>query len=919
MSTDRWARLRELFDAVCEMPDAERTPRLAELCDDPAMRAEVEALVSAQTAGLHRASQPMARMLDTLVETELKEGDQLGPWRLLESMGSGGMGAVFKAKRSDGQFEQRAAIKLLRGLPSDQGHQLLARERQILARLEHPGIARLFDGGETPGGLPYLVMEFIDGQRIDQWCREHRLGLRQRIVMLLQVAEALAYAHRLLILHCDIKPSNVMVRDSGQPVLLDFGVAHLLDQPGSLTGGALTPGYAAPEQLAGQATGVAVDVYGLGRLLADLVLDRRLVGDECLPPLQTANLALPELPWRQQLRGDVDLMIATATASDPADRYPTVESFITDLRRYLDHMPLTIRGRAPLYRFQTLLRRRAPLVTAMGIAAVIGCAAAWQVLDERDRALRAEREATAQARAAEDITGFLISMFESANPGQHGGVEPTLRDLLDVGATRLLDAADLQTQPRAQLARTLAKVYGAIGLPDREADLLNLTFTLQDEGLAGVEARLGTLSELITAESNRLRMDRAEAFLLRAQQMIDALPEQPPLLRADLANSEGLLRLSQRRLADAEAQLLVALDLRRQHLGEDHLQLASVEHNLGLLALEQHEPHQAAARFQRALDIKIGSIGERHPSYLLSLESLGRSWREAGEVDRALQLLERAAELRLVIHGEHSLGTQRAFNELGAALHDAVRLEDAELAYQRALSIAAAVAGEGSFEVALVMNNLAFCLQDMGRTDEAEALYRRSLQLREMLLPPGDTRVLRLRSNLAWLLLQHGANDEAGLLLASALREYRQHHPGQLTEHANLELRLAYLALQRSDSDGARQYLAAARALEPDWGRRNRDLALLVEARIALADGDDDALTRAEQGLLARTETLGAAHPGRLPWLFTAAQAARAAAQEDRARIWLNEAARLIDTTQAPHAPARAQLAALRNNSASAH
>lgn len=918
MSTDRWARLRQLFDAVCDLPDGERARRLAELCDDPATRVEVEALVAAQTADLHRASQPMGRMLDTLVETELQEGDQLGSWRLVERMGSGGMGAVFKAQRSDGQFDQRAAIKLLRGLPSEQGHHLLARERQILARLEHPGIARLIDGGETPGGLPYLVMEFIDGQRIDAYCREHHLGLRPRLVLLLHVAEALAYAHRRLILHCDLKPSNIMVRSGGQPVLLDFGVAHLLDQPGSAAGGALTPGYAAPEQLAGEATSVAVDVYGLGRLLTELVLDRRLVGSESVPPVHVARLAGVDLAWRAQLKGDIDLLVATATARDPADRYPTVEAFLADLRCYLDGLPLEVRGTAPLYRLGRLLRRRAPLAAALGLAAVVAMVAAWRVVDERNRALQAERHATAQARSAEDITGFLISLFESAHPGQHGGTEPSLRQLLDTGATRLLDAADLQAQPRAQLARTLAKVYGAIGLPDREADLLNLTLTLQDEALAGVEERLGTLGELITAESNRLRLDRAEAFLSRARQILDRFPDKPPLLRADLANSEGLLRLAQRRLGEAEMLFREALDLRRQHLGEDHLQVASVLHNLGLVALENNDPNRAAETFQRALDIKLGRIGERHPSYLLSLESLGRSRRDAGDVEAALRLLERAAELRLALHGENSLGTQRAFNELGAALHDAVRLEDAEHAYQRSLTIAATVAGEDSFEVAVVMNNLAFCLQDMGRMDEAEALYRRSLALRESLLGADDTRVLRLRSNLAWMLLLNGGGDEPAMLLEAALDSYRRHHPGLTSEHVNLELRLAYHALLHDQPEEARRHFEAAHRLESEWTRRNRDLAMLVEVRLALADDEHDALPLAERALQSRTGAVGATHPGRLPWLFVAVEAARRSADVDRAQVWLEEARLLVESTQAPHSPLRAQFAALLEDTNSA-
>jgi eukaryotic-like serine/threonine-protein kinase len=631
VATDRWERMRHLFDAVCDLPASERAHRLSQLSDDPALCAEVETLVAAQTAGLQLAAQPMGRMLDTLVESELREGDRLGAWLLVQRLGGGGMGAVFRAERDDGKFQQRAAIKLLRGIPSAHGDSLLQRERQILARLEHPGIARLFDGGETPGGLPYLVMEYIDGERVNDFCSKRQLGLRQRLILLLQVADALAYAHRRLVLHCDLKPSNVMVRDSGQPVLLDFGVARLLDQPGAIGGGALTPGYAAPEQLAGEVLGVAADVYGLGRLLAELLVDRRLLGLECTPPLHPAQLARAGLPWRGALRGDIDLIVATATARDPADRYPSVEAFAADVRSYLDGQPLGIRGRDPLYRLGNLLQRRAPWILAMALALLIGGLAGWRVVDERNRAWMASAEANVQAQVATEISEFLVALFEGPLHSAHNGNDAGIHQILDLGRERLLADSDMQPQARARLIHALSGIYQAIGLREQQAEMLRLALALQPSGRSGSGDRIAALSALVAVNVEVSRLEEAEQHAIEARQLLSAMPRPDPLLESELSHSEALLRRAQGRLPEARALLMGVLEVHREHFGERSLEVAAVLHDLGLLAQARDDATAARGYFRDALDIKRALVGERHPSYQMTLDALSSTTGPRGE------------------------------------------------------------------------------------------------------------------------------------------------------------------------------------------------------------------------------------------------------------------------------------------------
>jgi len=297
--------VRIVTDSSCDLAPDERRRRYDEEGADTATIAEIESLLECE-GGDTVLRAPVLRALGAMPETELAEGDRLGAWRLLRRLGSGGMGAVHLAERADGHFEQQAAIKLIRGLPGSDTLVHFARERQILATLQHPRIARLLDGGATPGGQPYLVMEYVEGEPIDAYCRDHRLDLRARLALFRSVCDAVQFAHQRLIVHCDLKPSNVLVRTDGTPVLLDFGIARALDRPRAAEAdGYFTPGYASPEQLAGETLTTASDVYALGLVLFELVTGRKPrvdAADRTVARLAEAQVRPSELagdmPWR---------------------------------------------------------------------------------------------------------------------------------------------------------------------------------------------------------------------------------------------------------------------------------------------------------------------------------------------------------------------------------------------------------------------------------------------------------------------------------------------------------------------------------------------------------------------------------------------------------------------------------------------
>ncbi|MFY7856815.1 MAG: serine/threonine-protein kinase, partial [Rubrivivax sp.] len=396
------ARLKDLFFAVSDLPDdAARRAWLQAQGVSEGLQARVMALMAEDadstrqgppdvTAARRAVTEALADALAPEGSATLHQaaaramvGQRLGPWRLLSPLGAGGMGHVFLAERADGLYQREVAIKLLRGRAHPTALALLARERQILATLAHPHIARLLDGGTTPDGQPYLVMERVHGQRIDHWCETRQAPLALRLALFDQVCDAVGEAHRRLVVHCDLKPANVLVTDEAQAMLLDFGVARLQQDGNGGPGPAddddtpdiigLTLNYASPEQRAGEAPTPASDIYSLGRLLQTLL--------KGLPPTQ----ALRGLRQRE-----LQALLDRAMAEQPAQRYRDVGELQADLSRWHRHEPLQAMPARWTYRGGKLLRRQWPWALAGGTAVLLVAGFTWQLAQQRDRALQAE-------------------------------------------------------------------------------------------------------------------------------------------------------------------------------------------------------------------------------------------------------------------------------------------------------------------------------------------------------------------------------------------------------------------------------------------------------------------------------------------------------------------------------------------------
>ena len=522
MDPDRWQQVKALFEAAQKRDPAMRDAFLNKRCaGDPDLLEEVRSLLQA-----HEAEGPVERAMDRM-NTSLHqrpsgsfEGWRIGPYKLVDELGHGGMGRVFLAERADGQFDQEVALKLLSiAFPAPEATERFLAERQILATLRHPHIARLLDGGVTEGGQPYFVMERIEGRRIDTYCDAHQLSVRERLRLVLDVCDAVQYAHQKLVVHRDLKPANILVTEEGQVKLLDFGIAKLLDpeamriqtDPATRTGQhPMTPDYASPEQVRGADVTTASDVYQLGIVLYELLTGRRPYSVEDQTPSEVERIICEEEPappsaavnrpddvsrtgsspaeLRKTLRGDLDTIVMKALRKEPDRRYDSAEQLAGDLRRFLGGHPVSAHPDRWTYRAGKFVRRHRGGVAAAAVIVLLligyGVTITWHSQRTQAALDRAQRE----AQQSEQVTDFLVGLFERAEPYQAAGPAArlgdtlTTRELLDQGAARARRELSDQPEVQATMMHTLGRIYRQRGHHDEAASLL-------DDALAVLDGR----------------------------------------------------------------------------------------------------------------------------------------------------------------------------------------------------------------------------------------------------------------------------------------------------------------------------------------------------------------------------------------------------------------------------------------------
>lgn len=917
MEDDRWLQMRELFDAVCDLPPESWRGELERLTQDPDLLRDALDLLKAQTSTLERARGPLDGLLARIAAPELEPGETLGPWRLTERLASGGMGVVYAAERADDLYARKVAVKLLRGLADPRTAQRLAEERRILAGLQHPNIARLYDGGTTAAGLPYLVMEFVEGRPLDAYCREQGLGLRERLALFVRICRAVQAAHARLVVHCDLKPGNILVRDDGEPILLDFGIARLLDDGGE--GERLvfcTPAYAAPETLAGAPVGVASDVFSLGVLLLELIACRNVergADDRARPLPAPSQWAGEGCQWRMRLRGDPDAIIARACALEPAQRYASVDALANDVQRYLDHRVVAARQGGRAYRLGRVLRRHWQAATVAVLVLGLSGAFVWRLGEERARAQE-------EAQVADQVSQFMLQAFEAADPRARGKgeVEATAREVLDAGAARI--ETELADSPamRARVQHVIGQAYMNVGQGQRAEALLSVAA----EGLIapGVDRpleALDALNELSTLLANGRRGAEAEEVARRSLALAD---QQSPTLelqamRARAFNSLGLALSEQEQFQPALEAFQESLRLRKG-TPDWVRRRAAVMNNLGLLYRRWGRLEQSREVLEEALVLKVELHGAESYDAWVTRHVLALTVFEEGRYREAEALQRQNLALALKLFGEQSDNTATTCLELAGLNQDLGNYRAATEFYTQALAIQAQVLGEDSVDYAITLNNFASLEEVRGNTAGAQQMYRRSFEIRRAALGDEAGPTLRAGANLGRSLMRGGDVAAAKPLLDHALETWSTRLEPDARDMLITRLGLAEWEMRAARHAAAHASLAVIRPLlEGKPGQlRFRHQALLAEllqregrlAEAAEAWAQAVALAEAEYG----ADTINTARQ-RVLWAEALQLAGRnAQAREQLARAEPVLRGQLVPDSDLPRRMARVQAAA---------
>ncbi len=851
--------------------------------------------------------------------TELGPGDLLGAWRLQRRLGQGGMGAVYLAERADGHFEQLAAIKLIRGTPDVQALIQFARERQILAALQHPHIARLLDGGATPGGQPYLG-DGICRRRADRcYCRRRAIGLPARLALFQQVCRAVQFAHQRLIVHCDLKPSNVLVRGDGTPVLLDFGIARALDRQRvhEIVGSSyMTPGYASPEQLRGEDVTTASDVFALGLILFELITGRRARmdhDDRTVTQLRTAVVRPSQL-------ADAGAVEGAAERRPGCDRVARKRGFARRIamprRKILRATSIGTwrtsrcvhRCRRCANRFAKLLRRVGPWPAAATVFALLIAGFTWRLIVARDHARAAERAARVHAVTAEKVSDFLVSVFDVSNPQLNQDREISARAVLDEGAKRIESELIDEPQTKAKLLRTLATAYRHIGAPARSAELFREAIALYldprvDNPLAAAEAS----SELAVVESNDIPGSDALSDARRSLALRERYAPNDPLAMGDAYNTLGIVLEAKDQFDEAEKALRTSLQLRRAGHA-DPSTIASCLNNLGLVVANRSDAKSALPYFEEALNLRETSEGTHATGYQSALEHYGTHLVRAGDYARGVPILERNLALCIDLYGNDSTHTGSAHNELGSAVHDLGRFREAAAHYREAMRIDTEKTGADA--AMLPLNNLASAYEDMGDYAQAMPLFERSLASRQKTLAADDARVLRAKQNLARVLLELHDTARAQPLIEAALAVFRTRFGENNMNTVKAEFALGTLYGMTGRRADLVKLLDTLHAATIEFTPLMTARMHALEADAAEASHDTDtALAARKQAWEAMRTAFGDQHPQTAEFAVAYASVLADHAHADEARALVAPYIGVIDAALVAEAPARRALA----------
>jgi serine/threonine-protein kinase len=847
-SQERFRRVDEIFDAALDLEPNERDAFITAACgSDDTLSNRVRMLLAAHDRSSEFLQAPAAQLAAVLLEDPqrgtIAPPERAGPFRIVRELGHGGMGVVYLAEREGAEFEQRVALKLVR--QSGAGESVYRRfldERRILAMLEHPQIAHLIDGGLTSEGLPYFAMELVEGEPIDAHCDRRGFSIEQRLDLVLDVCDAVQYAHEHLVIHRDLKPSNILIRGDGQLKLLDFGIAKLLDPLATVHDGdatqtgamALTPEYAAPEQVRGAPASAATDTYALGVLVYALLTGRRpyevrgcsaaeveRIICEVEPPRPSTTLGAPDNTeddlaraqargttpdrLRRRLRGDLDVIVMKALHKDPARRYASAAALRDDLTRWRSGHPVLARPDRAAYRLRKFVRRN----RAGAAVLVLLVAYAATVTVQRERVRRALGEAELGTRRAEQVTDFMLGLFEESEAGQRLTDTVTARGLLARGEAR---ADELSSQPamRAQMLDVLGRLHAQLGQNERAKSLLEQALSIRrqlyGENHPDYVSTLSTLAGAVNRRDNPVQVAALHRQVLDARRRLSG-NDDPKTVDALWALAQALHRTGDAKAAVPlfDQWLATIARLPKSQTPERADQLVAAAEFLEY----RDELDRAEPLLREALAIRRAVFGERHHLVAQSIGDLGKFYEMSHRHELAEPLLRQSIEMLRPIYPDGNPQLAAVLRSWSNVLSHMGRHADVLPVAREVVSLNRRFFGDSSVDVARSMLDVSTALTGTGAYVEAESVAREGIaKLRSRL---GDKSAMIDVSNitLANALRGQGRFAEAEALLLATFKRFDPPKPITRNWHNAAAAGLVKLYEAQQRPDEAAKYRAS--------------------------------------------------------------------------------------------------------------
>ncbi|MDZ7717767.1 MAG: tetratricopeptide repeat protein [Balneolaceae bacterium] len=877
MATENWQKIKQIFSNALEVESSERESFVKEACgDDRELLEEVQSLLDAHKnpGPLDKSPEELKQSLFARFKTDSYKDQVIGKYKIIREIGHGGMGSIFLARRSDGQYDQQVALKLLRtSFISDTQKQRFLAERQILASLIHKNIARLMDGGITQSGQPWFAMEYVEGLPIDEYCDKNHLTVKERLEIFKDVCNAVQFAHQKLIVHRDLKPSNIFVEDDGSVKLLDFGIAKAL-KPDEILGGSrpvtktgllpLTPAYASPEQIRGESITTASDIYQLGVLLYELLAGCTPYNVSGRSPSEIEHIICESIPTRpstaitkipdqdstvtpqqigsvrktdpeqlqRQLRGELDIIVLKAMHKEPDRRYESAGHFASDINNYLQGKPVSAHPDSYLYRSQKFIKRHKIGVASTAVIILLLIGYAVTITYHSQRTQTALEQAEQETEKAEQVTEFMMGMFEASDPSESLGENVTARQLLESGINQ---AEQLQEQPevQAQMLDLTGRVYMNLGEYEKADELLNRAYQIRENHFTPPHNDIAeSLHNLGILYWNRAQYSEAENYLRDALQMERELYGESDESIANTMTSLAIVLKELREFDEAEPYYRQALDMNREIFGESHESVAYDLNNIGNFMESQGEYTEARDYYLESLNLYRTLFGDTHPRIAASFTNLGRVSERMGKVEKAVEYHRDALKIRRNIFDQQHPDIAESLYHLGSALLDIEEYKESEVNLKQALNIQKNVLDSLHPDISQTLNSLGILMGRIENYKASENYYRKSLEIQQSRLGETHSESGLTMNNLGLTLIRQEQYTEARQYLEQSLDVLLQNFENDHPMITYPLLGLAHIHLDTGEPEKAQPLLQRTLDIQISSSGENHWMVGLIKSRL---------------------------------------------------------------------------------------